>query len=277
MKFTVLGGRGFVGSHLAAHLTSKGHDVDVPDRDFKGVCSADLGHVVYAIGLTGDFRERPFDTVEAHVSLLSKLLRVCRFDSWLYLSSTRVYSGLQRGQIGREDSEITVAPGSDSLYNLSKLLGESLCLAGSNPTIRVARLSNVYGAGMSEDTFLGSVMGDLCDSGGVTINESAESGKDYVDVGDVCALLEAISLGGKARLYNVACGRNVTHKELFEKIHSLTGHGVRFLPAAPTRLFPMVDISRLRKEFGIQPSYLLDTLDGLLTSCGVRANPGDDL
>ena len=277
MNFTVFGGNGFVGAHLVHHLKNQGHTVTVPGRDLHGIFSIDLGHVVYAIGLTGDFRSRPFDTVEAHVCLLSMLLQKCRFDSWLYLSSTRVYSGLDLQKLATENSEIIVAPGSDSLYNLSKLMGESLCLASPKPAVRVARLSNVYGAGISADTFLGSVFDDLRLHRCVTLDESPDSGKDYVASSDVVALLEVISIHGQQRLYNIACGQIVTHRELFEKIRQLTGFASDYSDGCMTRTFPLIDISLAQKEFGLQPKYLLDTVGGLLAECGVYYNAGDDL
>lgn len=277
MKFTVFGGGGFVGSHLVNHLKLQGHTVTVPGRDLGGIFSIDLGHVVYAIGLTGNFRSRPFDTVESHVCLLSRLLQRCRFDSWLYLSSTRVYSGLHLQKVATEKSDIVVVPGSDSLYNLSKLMGESLCLACPNPSVRVARLSNVYGAGISTDTFLGSVIDDLRLHGRVTVNESPDSGKDYVASSDVVSLLEVISRRGLQRLYNVASGRIVAHRDLFEKIGQLTGFASDYSDGCMTRTFPLVDISLAQKEFGFQPKHLLDTVGGLLAECGVHYNAGDDL
>jgi len=277
MKFTVLGGRGFVGSHVVQHLERQGHTVDVPSRDLADLTNKDLGHVIYAIGLTGDFRKRPFETVDAHVCLLAKLLQTCQFESWLYLSSTRVYAALDLEKSANEESPLLVRPGMDSLYNLSKMMGESLCLACPNPSIRVVRVSNVYGAGISTDTFLGSVIDDLRQHAHVTVNESPDSGKDYVAVDDVSTLLETISLRGEERLYNIASGRLVTHKELFGKITKLTGFTASFPSNSLTRTFPVVDISRVSAEFGFRPKNLLDTLGLLLASSGVHYNPGDDL
>lgn len=276
VKFTVLGGHGFIGSRLVQHLNAQGHVVEAPGRDLEGIDDGELGHVVYAIGLTADFRKRPFDTVDAHVSLLARLLQRCRFESWLYLSSTRVYASLGN-TLAAEDDAILVPPGPDSLYNLSKLMGESLCLTLPNPAIRVARISNVYGVGMSRDTFLGAILNDLRLHGRVTVNESPESGKDYVGMEDVCKLLQAISLGGRQRLYNVASGRNFTHKVLLDRICALTGLSAGYSGGAPTRTFPLVDVSRARHEFDYRPGHLFDTVGGLLTECGFSRQAGDDL
>jgi len=277
VKFTLLGGGGFIGAYLAKSLRDQGYVVDVPTRDLEGVFDSDLGHVIYAIGLTGDFRKRPFSTVEAHVCLLAKMLQKCRYDSWLYLSSTRVYASLGRDKPAHENSAIIVEPGLDSLYNLSKLMGESLCLACPERTVRVARLSNVYGAGISRDTFLGSVISDLRLHSRVIVNESPDSAKDYVAISEVTPLLEAIILHGSERIYNVASGVTVTHRDLFEKICAATGFSVQYSVGSLTRTFPDVDISRIQSEFGFQSKNLLNTFDRFLSMSGLCDNVGDNL
>ena len=59
------------------------------------------GHVIDCIGLTGDFRVRPLDTAEAHVGLVARCLAELQFDSFLLLSSTRVYARAERDARGR--------------------------------------------------------------------------------------------------------------------------------------------------------------------------------
>ena len=92
MKFTIFGSRGFIGSNLLQKLKHSNVECYTPDIHNNEILKENLGHVIYAIGLTADFRERQFDTVEAHVCLLHDLLKNATFDSFLYLSSTRVYS-----------------------------------------------------------------------------------------------------------------------------------------------------------------------------------------
>jgi nucleoside-diphosphate-sugar epimerase len=264
MNFTVFGGSGFVGKSLVDYLTRKGHDVFVPVRNDEGLMGLDLGHVIYAIGLTGDFRARPFDTVEAHVGVLSRLLQSSRFDSWLYLSSARVYGRLGENSLAQEDMQIPVFPDSDGLYDVSKLLGEALCLAQSNPRIRIARLSNVYGHNQSEHTFLAAVLNELKNTGKVVIQEAPESSKDYISLVDIPPLLEEIALSGRERIYNVASGRVVTHGELASKLSQLTCGTVLFEENAPCRVFPKIDISRVANEFAYTPRLLFNDIIELL-------------
>lgn len=264
VNFTIFGSDGFIGGAMARHLQHQGHSVWLPDRCAAETLDRDLGHVIYAIGLTGDFRTRAFDVAEAHVCKLTRLLSRAEFSSWLYLSSTRVYGGLRGDETGKEDSRLPVMPGLDGLYDISKLMGEALCLAQGDKNIRVVRLSNVYGHGQSKHTFLAAVIEELMSTGKAVIREAPQSAKDYIALAEVPQLLEAIALSGRERIYNVASGTSVTHAELGHKLTQLTGGSIHFEENAACRAFSKVDISRVAKEFGFQPRSLIDDLGGLL-------------
>jgi nucleoside-diphosphate-sugar epimerase len=270
MKFTVFGGNGFIGRNLSAYLRRRGHEVFVPSRNGEDAIAQDLGHAIYAIGMTGNFRGRPFDTVEAHVGRLAYLLQNTRFDSWLYLSSTRVYSQVGANQLAKENMPIPVTPNPDSLYDISKLMGEALCLSQQSPEVRVARLSNVYARDQSKHTFLASIIDGITTAGSVVIMESPTSAKDYIALSDVTMLIEKIALSGRERVYNLASGMNVTHAELANTLSLLTGQEITFGENPTSRIFASIDISRIAGEFGYIPTPLLDNLGGLLN--GSRIN-----
>jgi len=264
MNFTVFGGNGFVGGQLVKHLQKQNHNVQIPARGAITPTGTPLGHVIYAIGLTGDFRSRPYDTIDAHVSCLAERLQANTFDSWLYLSSTRMYSGLPANMPANEYATIPLSPNPDSLYDLSKLLGESLCLTHPSPHVRIARLSNVYGPGQSSLTFLGSILHDLNNSKNVLIHETPDSCKDYVSLDDTLPLLHSIAISGKNRIYNVASGQLTTHLALSAKLTELTGAEIRFSATATKRSFPPIDIRAVKDEFEFTPCSLLDNLPNIL-------------
>ena len=167
--YTVLGAGGFIGSHLARELRARGEEVTTPARGER-LEGRDLGSVFYCVGLTSDFRARPFDTVEAHVVLLSHVLEHCDFTSLVYLSSTRVYRRLAGP--ATEDVPLPMVAGDpDDLYAISKLLGESIGFSSSRP-FKVARLSNVYGPDRGSRNFLGSLIEDALATGRIVL-ESA--------------------------------------------------------------------------------------------------------
>jgi nucleoside-diphosphate-sugar epimerase len=263
MKFTIFGSQGFIGGAIARHLEVKGYDVYLPSRlDPLDNLRSNLGNVIYCIGLTGNFRIKPFETVEAHVCKLASILRASNFDSWLYLSSTRIYS--QNDNVARESSRLSVFPDSDGIYNISKLLGESLCLSLNNEKIRVARLSNVYGKGQSTSTFLGSVIDDVRNGRFITINESPDSMKDYISLEDVIEISIKIAIAGNERIYNVASGMAISHYDVARTIEETLNVAVNFSKYAQPRVFPSIDISKIRQEFNFAPRDFLHDLPALL-------------
>jgi nucleoside-diphosphate-sugar epimerase len=246
-KFTIFGAAGFIGSHLSASLERAGHDVASIGRNDFPTAGRSLGHVIYCIGLTADFRERPVATVDAHVCVLADVLASYRFESFLYLSSARVYAGTNDT---REDAALLVRPElPDHIYNLSKLTGEALCLAQAEPSVRVARISNVVGRADPAVNFLPSLLAEARREGKVVVRTSKQSSKDYIDIRDVCAVLERIALGGKSRLYNVASGVNTSNETIAAAIARGCAAHVEFAGGAPTNQFPPIDISRIRNEF----------------------------
>jgi nucleoside-diphosphate-sugar epimerase len=256
MSFTVLGAGGVIGRALTALLRSRGHDVRALARHDAWDWGADWGHVIYAVGLTADFRNRPFDTVEAHVSLLAGVLKRASFDSLLYLSSTRVYAGAERTV---EQAPLHVNPSDPSdLYNLSKLMGEALCLAQPLPTIRVARLSNVIGGEDADSPNFIAQLRREAGTGCIRLLSALDSAKDYIHIDDACELLIDVATGGRERLYNVASGENVSHGRWAAHFKARTGCRIEVAPNAPLQRAAAIDVTRIRQEFGRTPRPALD-------------------
>lgn len=246
-----------MGRNLVQRLEDDGHEVFAPLRGDSTVFDRPLGHVIYCIGLTANFRARPFDTVQAHVSLLADVLQRAQFESLLYLSSTRVYLGSERTD---EDAPLTVQAKEPShLYNLTKLTGESLCHASGRPHVRVGRLSNVVGPGMdvASGNFIASLLHDAR-MGHVVLQSAPESAKDYIHIDDVVDWLPRIALGGQAATYNVASGVQTTHAQWMQWLVTHTGCSYAVQADAPMHYFLPINVQRLQEEFckGIRP--LLD-------------------
>lgn len=258
MSWTVLGASGFIGRHLATRLCADGQVVYAPDREAPDLYNRPLGHVIYAIGLTADFRTRPYDTVQAHVSVLAELLQRAHFESLLYLSSTRVYA---RAVNGREDEPVPVLSQDPSdLYNLSKLMGESLCLQDARAGVRVVRLSNVVGGEDADSAnFVPSLLREAR-GGRIVLQTAPDSAKDYIHIDDVAELLPRIAARGRERLYNVASGVQTRHADWTSHLSRQTGCAVDVAPGAPTVRFAPIDIARIRAEFDFVPRPVLSAL-----------------
>ena len=272
--FTVLGAPGFIGGRVVDYLQSQKNTVFAPDRNDFRIFSESLGHVIYAIGVTADFRSRPFDTVDAHISVLSSVLRRSKYESFTYLSSTRIYDGAESTN---ENTGFIVNPADPSdLYNLSKLMGEALCLAQPNDAVRIARLSNVYGdhaagALVESQNFLEALIYEAVSDGRIELHTSLDSAKDYVAVDDVCQALTQIALTGTERIYNVAAGQNINHAQLTETLAAVTGCSIEVASNSPKIEFPAINITRLSQLFLTEgkdwsPAPLLDHLPHLASA-----------
>jgi nucleoside-diphosphate-sugar epimerase len=261
-KFTILGGSGFIGGNLVAHLKRECLSCAAPERHDPALFRKQLGHVIYCAGVTADFREKPFETVDAHVCLAGKLLRDASWDSFLYLSSTRLYSGANDT---REDQSLLVNPlSAGDLYNISKLMGESLCLTIARPSVRVVRLSNVYGCNFDSRDFLPSIVREAAERSYVLMNTSLDSEKDYIAIDDVVRLLPRIAISGQHRLYNVASGVNTSNRTLSQVLQQKTACTIDVAPGANTVSFPHIAIARLQAEFPFHPRPVIDAMDDIL-------------
>ncbi len=263
VRFTVFGSTGFIGRNASDHLRKQGYEVITPKRDEIPPNSLDLGHVIFAIGANAGIPgNNTHATIEANITALVDRISHSTFNSWLYLSSTRIYGFSDLP--GTEEDMIQMTHGPENIYGISKLLGESICMSFNNPNVRIARLSNVYGRGQSKYTFLGSIKDSIANSKHITIIDHKESSKDYVAMDDVAILLENIALHGNHRLYNVASGNNINHETILKKLSEMSGVDIVFSPDGIKRNYTPVDISRISQEFNFTPKNILDDLPGLL-------------
>lgn len=261
MRFTVVGATGFIGGALVVKLRAMGFEVLTPSREASELPPAP-GHVIYAAGVTADFRQRPFDTLSAHITYAARILSQGDFDSFLYLSSTRVY--LHAGG-GEESVAIPVhSDDPEQLYDLTKLTGEAICHASGRRGVRVVRLANVLGGDFRSRNFVFDLIRSACENGRIELRSSLDSAKDYIRLEDVVDLLPRIALGGQRACYNLASGRNISHRELLEPIMAASGASLTVCEGAREVISPPINIDRLKGEFAFEPTPVLSTLANLV-------------
>ncbi len=265
--FSIFGSSGFIGSHLASYIETKGHSVQRMPRNILELSSEEnLGHVIYCIGLTADFRNRPFDTIEAHVSLLSYLLKNHKFDSFLYLSSTRVYQG---SQYANENSNLIVNPNNPGdIYNLSKLLGESICINCDRDKVKIARLSNVFGSGMPVSNFLYDITESVFNQNSLILRSSLNSAKDYLSIDETIRLLFDISTKGTQPVYNVASGTNTSTSKIFDILKKQKLFDLHIDESAEEIIFSEISTHRIASEFSFKATAFEDQYQKFLLEFG---------
>jgi len=255
MTVTVLGARGFVGSRLASRLAASGQAPWTPLRGDPDLLSRDLGTVYYCAGLTADYDRRPFDTVEAHASLLNEILRAGRFDRLVYCSSTRLYDGLPKAEVDETTPLVFDPADPRRVYDLSKALGENLTLTRSGGRGAVARLANVFDWADGAPGFLSEWLIEARGERELTLQSSPHIRRDYIHLDDTVDALIAIA-GGEG-IYNVASGALASNAEIAE-VFAAAGWTVRFTGEADPPPPPNASVDRL-------------------TSLGVRARPVKDV
>ena len=246
-QYSIFGAYGLVGSTVAAQLEAAGHTVRRITRDNWPEDGTSLGNIIFTVGMTADFRNRLVETFDLQVIRLQDAFRKYSFDSFTYLSSARVYVGARSTN---EDIELQVRPTLvDNAYNITKLTGESRCFVEDNTKVRVVRLSNVYGVPDSSNLFLTAVMRDAVNNGSVVIGQSPHSSKDYITVEDAAKAIILVAQRGQHRLYNIACGQNVTHRQIADILVS-EHYSVDFGNDGALATFPEINTSRFDAEFG---------------------------
>ena len=260
--FTILGGNGYIGSKLIEEATRTNIPFRVLEREYK-ITNEYLGNIIYCIGLTADFRTRPFDTIEAHVSKLNEFLSSANFKSLTYLSSTRVYI---HSKLANEDSCLRVNPLDPSdLYNLSKLTGESICLS-SGKSVRIIRLSNVVGDEENSDNFLTQIITEIKQTNELILNSSLDSEKDYIHIDDVVKLIFQISKEGENEIYNVASGINTSVRKMIEILKTHFSFELKLNQEALPLTFPKINTEKIKSKFKYEPKEIEQILSNILKS-----------
>lgn len=256
-KISLVGGGGYIGKALQQSLNLAGHTVNQIQRNESIDSSANYGHVIYCSGVTrGDFKSSLHEIVNAHVSHLSKLLNVLHCESFIYLSSARIYEN----QISAsESSKIFCDPLNISdCYNLTKLLGESIVMNSAVSKPSVARISYVVDG--VNDHFFRPLLRTI-GSEKIVLSGHPETKKDFIMLTDAVSCLENIALRGESEIYNVATGVSISFMQLKILLENAYNCIVTFADEAEKRVTPIIDISKIVSKFGFNPRDVLDDIE----------------
>ena len=261
MRFTVFGSKGYIGSAFHNYLKSQNIECLTPDVRNGKIPKGNLGHVIYAIGVP-DFKQNPMKTIDAHVFLLNKLLNEINFESFLYISSTRIYFNAISTD---ENSSLVVNPSDfDNLYNISKIMGEAICNMSKKQNVRVVRLSNVTGNNFDSNIFLSSIIQDAIKFKKIILQTSLDSEKDYVYIDDILGILQKIVLHGKRSVYNIASGQNLSNEKIVKKLQEITGCEFKVAENAKKYSFLPISIKQIKKEFNFEPTPILNKFEEII-------------
>ncbi len=269
MRSLITGGRGFVGTWLAEHLRELGDEVVAIDAEvdvtdpaalLSAVSRARPDAIYHLAALThvGDSWDEPLRVLEVNVIGTAALLaaaRKCGTDPRILVtSSAEVYGAVTdpaRLPLSEESPTAPLTP-----YAASKLAAEALvaqAFLGHGQHVITVRPFNHIGPGQTPQFAVPALAKRIVEAdrrGARAIpvgNLSAR--RDFTDVRDVVrAYRLLIESGEPGTVYNVCSGRDVSIREIADRLLDLAGSSLEF-ETDPSLVRP-VEVPVLRGDSG---------------------------
>lgn len=265
----VLGGRGFIGSHLASALGAGAQVFDKP-QDFlepaqleAALAKVEIVYHLISSTVPKSSNDDPVADLASNVVGTLRLLELCRrrqVRKVVFVSSGGTVYGVPRTTPIAEGhpTEPICAYGIHKLA-IEKYLHLNWVLHGLDYC--VLRVANAYGEGQRTDTAQGAVAAFLeraLQGKPVQIWGDGSVVRDYVYVGDIVeALLKAAAHRGERRVFNIGSGVGVSLNQLVRDIGAVAGRTLE-VQYAPGRGFDVpanvLDASAARAELGWRAS-----------------------
>ena len=253
--YTIFGAKGFFGTNLKKYLIVSKKKIFLPPKK-KYIFKKNLGNVIFCIG-THEALKKPNKALESNLAVLSKVLLNNKFKTFTYLSSIRTYS---TNKIGIENKKILFDSKEEGVFfKALKLSAESLCLQIKNPKIKVIRLSNLFGDNFNNHKYLlPTLIRNSLFSKKVQIVIHKNSKKNYLHVDDAIKIRLSIINKGKERIYNVGSNKSISVGQIAKLIKKYTGCKIVFKKNAKVKNEPIINISRIKKEFNFYPKKMFE-------------------
>ena len=294
MRALVLGGGGFIGSHLVAALLAQGAQVRVLERPYRERTAAlpehpalqwqegdfgntqdihraleDVDTVFHLVSTTQPQSSNDDPAFDVSSNLLATLnlleqLRARRNTTLVFVSSGgTVYGRPQHTPIAEtHPTEPTCSYGIVKLA-IEKYLALYRLLHGLD--YRVLRLANPYGPGQEANraqgvvgTFLSRVVQDQP----IEVWGDGSVVRDYLYISDtISALLQVAVYKGEERIFNIGSGGGHSIREIISAIEEVTGKTAQVRYTAARKFdvpVSVLDIKRAQNELGWQPGVHLN-------------------
>ncbi len=285
-KIVVVGGAGFIGSHIVDAFIARGDEVHIIDNISAGkkenvnkkailhiadirnyediapiISAADCVFHLAALPSVQYSIENPRETNEVNVDGLLNVLVAAQkggVKKVVFSSSSAVYGDTETLPTKEDAPVMPMSP-----YALQKYIGERYCKMFSEiyglPTV-CFRYFNAYGVRQDPNGAYAPVIGRFLkqkkDRVPITITGDGEQTRDFVNVRDIAKaniLAMESSRVGKGEVINIGAGHNCSINELAEIIGGLTEH-------IETRLEiknSLADVSKAKELLGWKPEISL--------------------
>jgi UDP-glucose 4-epimerase len=293
MQFLVLGGAGFMGSHIVDALVARRHSVRV--FDLPNVSTRNLKHSSGSVEVIGgDFKNEneislALNNVDIIIHLIGTTLPRSSNENPTYDVGTNVIATLRLldHAVNRGVKKILFASSGGTVYGIPQSLPipethptNPLCSYGiTKLTIEkylalyhtlhgldyaILRLGNPFGERQRIENVQGAVavfLGKVHQNQPITIWGDGSVARDFFYISDlVSAFIRVIESDTKTKIFNIASGQAHSINEILSIIREITGKDVP-VEYTPGRKFDVpgncLDISRAKTDLGWQPQVSL--------------------
>ena len=262
MKIIVTGASGFIGKHLINKLLSMNVETCGVSRKpiniqnaitVKSYYDTPVGDIL--IHLAENSNRTRENQINQSTTII-KHLSSKGFKRIIYVSSVAVYG--DKSLKPHKPNEKVFPHDNYSKYKIAceKLINEKEGV--------VARMSNIYGPGMSENNVFSKIIKQISPNNSIKI-WSDKPIRDFLWVEDAADALVKMALGSEIGIFNVASGRSVSIKELIHIIVNTYGlksdYSLELTKNIDKASTLAVDISKTCKVFEWMPKKKLE--DGI--------------
>lgn len=256
MRVVITGASGFLGRALSRRLADDGIDVVAVTRrqlpgftHVEGYAESPSGDVLVHLAEASDRRWANEQGAAYETAALDVVRRLLgnNYSRFVYASSAVLYGDQQRTP-RRVTSPVHVV---DTYTRIKR--GAEQAVLDVNGT--VARLTNVFGPGMSEANVLSSVLRQLPAPGAISLRDVTHV-RDFVWVDDAAEALHAMVLAKPTGTFNVGTGIGTSIGELARTLLNRAGQSERPIEAqqrSTSLSHLVVDIEETRAALGWRP------------------------
>lgn len=288
-RVLVLGGGGFIGSHLCKTLRKLDYEVRAFDRCFEGRSEQEIEYI------EGDFFDdvslkRALDNVDYAVHALgvinpgnssekymfgysSELIQTIKFFDWasslsvktIYISSGGTVYGKHSDQPASEEDPLSPINHYGAMKASAELALRAFEAQRSTPMI-IARLANPYGPGQNIRKgvgFIGASVELALRGQAIEIWGDGLTARDYIYIDDACGMLGALlDYSGDYRVFNIGSGCTSTQIQVLGVLKELgLSTEVKFRDFRSVDLKSVrLDVSRIKS---IWPNKVLNLREGI--------------
>ncbi len=178
---------------------------------------------------------------------------------FLFMSSSEIYSGLDKEQYDESDIGTTTPEHPRACYIEGKRCGEAICQSHINQgvDVKIVRLCLAYGNGikMSDTRAMNSFILQALTNNNIKLMDGGDATRNYIYVADAVSMIWNILLHGRSNVYNVGGNSQVTILELSKIIGDYVDCEVIVpenqdgLKGSPSGV--NLDLTKYRNEFGV--------------------------